>query len=77
MPIGAFTSQPIGNFSSNRIDHRMKEEVRAEHVIPYAVGLSEQNGLSGESGVIEGFPYPVFGEFPDQPQADVFFLFVR
>ena len=26
VPIGAFTSQPIGNFAASRIDHTMKEK---------------------------------------------------
>lgn len=30
VPIGAFTSQPIGNFAASRIDHTMKEKYRVK-----------------------------------------------
>lgn len=35
VPIGAYTSQPIGNFASNRIAHHMKEKVRAKCYLQY------------------------------------------
>lgn len=43
VPIGAYTSQPIGNFASDRIAHRMKEEVRVKCYLQYCddtVGLA-------------------------------------
>ena len=35
LPIGAFTSQPIGNFVVNRIDHFMKENLHIKNYRRY------------------------------------------
>ncbi len=35
MPIGANTSQPLGNFSASPIDHHMKEKVRVKCYLRY------------------------------------------
>ena len=35
VPIGAFTSQPIGNFSASQIDHHMKEKMRVKCYLRY------------------------------------------
>lgn len=43
MPIGAGTSQPIGNFVVSRVDHHMKERMRCKCYLRYCddtVGLA-------------------------------------
>jgi hypothetical protein len=43
LPIGAYTSQPLANYSVSDIDHRMKEEFRCKCYLRYCddvVGLA-------------------------------------
>ena len=47
LPIGANTSQPLGNFASSPIDHYMKEHVKCKCYLRYCddvVGLAKTKG---------------------------------
>lgn len=35
VPIGAFTSQPLGNFTVSSIDHSVKERLHVKHYLRY------------------------------------------
>ena len=66
VPIGAYTSQPIGNFASSRIAHQMKEKVGVKCYLQYCddtVGLArtkaeawkavnEYERLSAQAGLV-------------------------
>ena len=47
LPIGANTSQPLGNFASSPVDHYMKEQVRCKCYLRYCddvLGLARTKG---------------------------------
>lgn len=35
VPIGAFTSQPLGNFTVSNVDHYVKEKLHVKHYLRY------------------------------------------
>lgn len=47
LPIGANTSQPLGNFASSPVDHYMKEQIRCKCYLRYCddvLGLARTKG---------------------------------
>lgn len=47
VPIGAYISQPLGNFGLTRIDHHMKEVMRAKGYFRYS---DDSNGFGRTKG---------------------------